>query len=81
MDLVVEGRATRVTDDATLQRLAATYNDQGWPVHVKDGAFVAEYSAPSAGPPPWDLFEITPKVAFGVASAEPNGAMRWRFDR
>jgi hypothetical protein len=35
--------------------------------------------APSAGPPPWYLYEITPRTAFGVATVEPNGATRWRF--
>jgi pyridoxine/pyridoxamine 5'-phosphate oxidase len=79
IDVVVEGTAVRVTDDATLQRLAQRYADQGWPASVKDGAFTAEYSAPSAGPPPWHLYVVTPTVAFGVATAEPYGAMRWRF--
>lgn len=79
LDLVVEGSAVKVTDDATLHRLAKVYADQGWPVTVKDGAFTAPYSAPSAGPPPWDLYVITPKTAFGVATAEPHGATRWRF--
>jgi hypothetical protein len=36
-------------------------------------------SAPSAGPPPWDLYELTPTTVFGLATAEPNGATRWRF--
>ena len=45
----------------------------------KDGAFTARYSAPSAGPPPWDVYVITPKTAFGVATADPQGASRWRF--
>ncbi len=80
IDLVVEGRAARVTDDATLRQLAATYNEQGWPAKVDGTSFTAPYSAPSAGPPPWSLYEITPTVAFGVATAEPYGAMRWRFD-
>ncbi len=79
IDLVVEGVAERVTDDATLQRLAHEYNAQGWDPVVKDGAFTAAYSAPSAGPPPWDLYEITPTSAFGVATADPQGATRWRF--
>ena len=79
LDLVVEGTATRVTDDATLQRLAKVYNAQGWPATVKDGAFTAPYSAPSAGPPPWYLYEFIPTTAFGVATGEPHGAMRWRF--
>jgi hypothetical protein len=80
LDLVVEGSAVKVRDDATLHRLAKAYADQGWPVTVKDGAFTAPYSAPSAGPPPWDLYVITPKTAFGVATAEPHGATRWRFN-
>ena len=79
LDLVVEGTATKVTDGPTLERLAKLYDAQGWPATVKDGAFTAPYSAPSAGPPPWDLYEFTPTTAFGVASAEPFGAMRWDF--
>ena len=79
LDLVVEGSARKVTDGPTLQRLAERYAAQGWPASVKDGAFTAPYSAPSAGPPPWDLYEFTPVTAFGVAGAEPYGAMRWRF--
>ena len=79
LDLVVEGAATKVTDDATLQRLAKLYDAQGWPATVENGAFTAPYSAPSAGPPPWHLYEFTPEAAFGVATAEPFGATRWRF--
>ena len=79
IDLVVEGTAARVTDDATLQRLAAEYKAQGWEPTVKDGAFTAAFSAPSAGPPPWDVYVVTLTTAFGVATAEPFGATRWRF--
>jgi pyridoxine/pyridoxamine 5'-phosphate oxidase len=80
LDLVVEGTATKVTDGPTLERLAERYDAQGWPATAKDGAIVAPYSAPSAGPPPWDLYEFTPSTAFGVATAEPHGATRWRFE-
>jgi nitroimidazol reductase NimA-like FMN-containing flavoprotein (pyridoxamine 5'-phosphate oxidase superfamily) len=79
-DLVIEGRAERVTDDATLERLAKRYADAGWPARVEDGAFTYDYSAPSAGPPPWSLYEVTPTTVFGVLAAEPGGATRWRFD-
>jgi hypothetical protein len=81
LDLVVEGTATWVTDGATLQRLAERYVAQGWPASVGEGATItAPYSAPSAGPPPWRLYAVTPISAFGVATAEPNGATRWRFE-
>jgi hypothetical protein len=80
IDLVIEGRAERITDDATLQRLAKRYAETGWPARVEDGAFTYDYSAPSAGPPPWYLYAITPTTVFGVLSDEPGGATRWRFD-
>jgi hypothetical protein len=80
IDLVVEGMAAKVTEPKTLGRLANRYRDGGWPAEVRDGALVAPYSAPSAGPGPWDLYEVTPVSAVGVASAEPHGATRWRFE-
>jgi pyridoxine/pyridoxamine 5'-phosphate oxidase len=80
LDLAVEGTAVRVTDAPTLQRIAERYAAQGWPAKVSDDAFTAEYSAPSAGPPPWNLYAVAPTTAFGVATAEPWGATRWRFD-
>jgi nitroimidazol reductase NimA-like FMN-containing flavoprotein (pyridoxamine 5'-phosphate oxidase superfamily) len=80
IDLVIEGKAERVTDDETLHRLAKRYAEGGWPATVKDGAFTHEYSAPSAGPPPWDLYVVDPTTVFGVLSDEPGGATRWDFD-
>ena len=80
IDLVVEGTAVRITDRPTLLRLARRYADQGWPASVSGGALTAEYSAPSAGPPPWNLYVVRPTTAFGVATAEPSGATRWQFE-
>jgi hypothetical protein len=80
LDLVVEGEAHRVTDAPTLEAIAAIYRDEaGWPVGVEGDAFTAPYSAPGGGPPPWHLFRLTVHTAFGVATAEPHGATRWRF--
>jgi hypothetical protein len=79
LDLAVEGRAAKVTDQATLERLAQLYAAQGWPARAIDGALTAEYSAPSAGPPPWHLYVVAAQVAFGVATEKPYGATRWRF--
>ena len=78
MDVVLEGVASRVTDAETLERLAASYRVNGWPVKVDGDAFTAEYSAPSAGHPPWYLYRLTIQTAFGVGG-EPAGATRWRF--
>ena len=76
---MVEGEAVKVTDADRLQRLADVYAANGWGPTVRDGAFYHEYSAPSAGPPPWDLYRFTPTTVFGLATAEPSGATRWRF--
>lgn len=43
--------------------------------------FTAPFSAPSAGPPPWHAYRFIFHTAVGVATAEPNGATRWRFTR
>jgi len=79
LDLVIEGDAERVTDTATLEAIAAIYREGGWPVEVEGDAFTAPYTAPSGGPPPWHLFRVTVRAVYGVASAEPHGATRWRF--
>ena len=78
MDVVVEGDASKVTDEATLKDLAERYAAQGWPARAENGALTAEYSAPSAGPPPWYLYVLVPASAYGTATAEPYGATRWR---
>jgi hypothetical protein len=73
-DLVVEGSATRVTED---DRIAAVYRPPGWT--VRDGGLYAEFSAPSAGPPPWNVYELTPTTVLAVGAVEPYGATRWRL--
>ena len=78
-DLVVEGDAVKVTDEAKLKRIAEAYSRQGWKPTVRDGALYAEYSAPSAGPPPWDVYEVRPAAVFALGTAEPYGATRFRF--
>jgi hypothetical protein len=79
LDLVLEGDAHRVTDTATLERVAAVYRTGGWPAEVQGDALTAPFSAPSAGPPPWHLYRLTLNTAFAVAGAEPHGATRWDF--
>jgi pyridoxine/pyridoxamine 5'-phosphate oxidase len=79
LDLVLEGTASKVTDEATVAHLAERYAAQGWPARAEGSAITAEYSAPSAGPAPWNLYVLVPETAYGVATAEPFGATRWRF--
>ena len=79
IDITMEGKATRVTDKATLERIAAHYRSVGWPTTVEKDALTAPYSAPSAGKPPYYLYRFVFDVVVAVAGAEPSGATRWRF--
>jgi len=77
-DLVLEGKAKKVTDKTTLEQVAKAFRTVGWKATVKGGALTAEYSAPSAGPPPWCVYEMVPKTVFAFGTAE-EGATRWDF--
>jgi pyridoxamine 5'-phosphate oxidase-like protein len=79
IDLVLDGTAARVTDPEALERVAAGYRDGGWPAQVQGDAFTAPFNAPSAGPPPWHVYRFTFHAVVGVATKEPYGATRWRF--
>ena len=78
-DVALEGRARRVTDDAELQRLAKVFARGGWAPAVAEGGFTHDFSAPSAGPPPWYVYEFTLEDAYAVMTGQPGGATRWSF--
>lgn len=82
LDLVFEGAARRVTDGPTLERLAKHYREEGgWPAQVEGEGFTAPFTAPSGGPPPWNLYELEIQRVYAVAKVEPYGATRWLFLR
>jgi hypothetical protein len=93
LDLVLEGEARRATDSGTLERVADAYNSKyDWPVTAADGALDAAEGAPTAGPPPFNVYEFTPVAAFGfpgIAGTDEKGLSehgmhsptRWRFER
>jgi hypothetical protein len=78
-DLVIEGTAERVVDADELRTVAEAYNKEGWPAQVDGDAFTAEYSAPSAGPPPWYVYRLTPSTVFAFGTAEPYGATKFEL--
>jgi PPOX class probable F420-dependent enzyme len=80
-DLVAEGVAERVTDPATVAKMVAVWNASGWPAQVDASgqALTAEYSAPSAGPPPWFVYRIALRRATALAVTGTGGATRWTF--
>jgi len=75
----VEGSAEKVTDPATVADLAARWAAEGWPARVDDSgtAITAEYSAPSAGRPPWHVYRLVLTGATALQTVEPGGATRW----
>jgi hypothetical protein len=81
--LVVEGNAAIVRDGATLARAAEGYADKyQWYVRIVDGAFDADYAAPTAGPLPVDLYELVPDRVFGFGTGNTGlewTPTRWRF--
>ncbi len=79
LDVVVEGTAAVVTDPAIVERAAAAYMVKyGWDAEPRDGAFHGE-GAPTAGPPPLDLYRVLPATAFAFGTDESSNATRWRF--
>jgi hypothetical protein len=76
LDVVVEGEAVLVADEARLQRLADAYvakYDDLFVFHVRDGALWIEGSD-DAGL----AFEVRPAKAFGFGKG-PYSQTRWRF--
>ena len=80
-DLVVEGKARQVIDPPTVGAMATRWAAEGWPAQVDETgrALTAEFSAPSAGPPPWFVYRLSPHTATALQTVEPGGATRWRF--
>ena len=69
----------QLVEDPTLEALAALYRASGWPAEVEGTGFTAPFTAPSGGPPPWNLYRLDAHTVYGVATEEPGGATRWRF--
>jgi len=80
-DLVVDGTAERITDVATVAKMAEVWAAGGWPCRVDESgtAITADFSAPSAGPPPWHVYRITARRATALSTIMPGGATRWTF--
>ncbi len=74
LDIVVEGRAARVTDDALLRAVAALWEtkyDGYWRYEVRDGAFHHE-------PGVAHVFEVRPRKVLSFAKGE-FAQTRFRF--
>jgi nitroimidazol reductase NimA-like FMN-containing flavoprotein (pyridoxamine 5'-phosphate oxidase superfamily) len=76
LDVVVEGDAVQVTDDAVLKRIAAAFSgrwDGRWQWEVRDGSFRHQGGGAA------QVFAVTPVRAFAHAKGDPFGATTHRF--
>ena len=76
LDVIVEGTAERVRDEALLRRLADAYvakYGEAWRFEVRDAAFFHEEGGSAL------VFRVAPVTAFGFGKDEPFSQTRWRF--
>jgi hypothetical protein len=77
LDIVIEGEAVRITDEARLRRLAEAYlpkYGRTFVFDVRDGALWIEGSKD-----PGLAFEVRATKAFGFGKGESFSQTRWRF--
>jgi hypothetical protein len=76
LDLVVEGVAVKVGDEAKLQRVADGFPTKypWWHPTVHDGAFYADDHGD-----PRDVISVAPTVVFAFGKEKGFSATRWRF--
>jgi hypothetical protein len=83
LDMVVEGEAARLTDDAGLGRVAEAYLSkygEDWRFAAREGAFFHDPgSLREADPGPAWVYEVSPKRVFGFGKGGPFSQTRWRF--
>jgi general stress protein 26 len=76
LDVIVEGEAVQVTDDARLARAAQAFVnkwDGRWQFTVRDGGFRDEGSQGA------EVFAVTPTKVFAHKKGDPFGATTHRF--
>jgi general stress protein 26 len=77
LDVVVEGDAVRVTDDAVLSRIAGAFTtkwDGRWKFTARDGCFRGLDGSGEAM-----VFSVTPAKVFAHSKGDPFGATRHKF--
>ena len=79
LDVIVEGEAVQVTDDAVLARIAEAFSnkwDGRWQFTVRDGRFRGSDGSGGA-----EVFAVTPVKVFAHSKGDPFGATAHRFSR
>ena len=74
LDVVIEGDAVKVSEEARLRRLAELWKSKyNWDWKVKSGAFRGKDGNVAT------VYEVAPATAFGFAKGATPGQTRWRF--
>lgn len=78
LDLVVEGRASRVRDRSLLDRVAHLLaSEYGWDVAVGDGRVHDAHVQRADASERHDVFEFSPRTALGPATEDTLAPTRW----
>lgn len=89
LDIVIEGAAEPLRDEAVVRHIAEFLNSNNWPVEAR-GDKVHGPHAPTAGPPPYTIYRIVPSRVFGLPGmlgmeqfdpADLPRPTRWDFAR
>jgi nitroimidazol reductase NimA-like FMN-containing flavoprotein (pyridoxamine 5'-phosphate oxidase superfamily) len=80
-DIVAEGTAAITRDEAKVRQLAAFCQAAGWPAEAKGSTLDAPYHAPTTGPAPYDVYEMTLRKVFahGTSDEAVNHCTRYIF--
>ena len=88
LDLIVEGHAKPLDDEAAVKRVAEMLNGNNWPLEAR-GDQVYGPNAPTAGPPPYSIYRMVPSKVFGLPGmlgmekydqGDLPKPTRWEFD-
>ena len=72
-DLIIEGDALRVTDEADLKAVAAQYASKyNWRYEIRDGAFYGEGGRA-------EVYSVAPTTAFSFGKGDTFSQTRYRF--
>jgi hypothetical protein len=80
-DIVAEGSAAITRDEAKVQQLATFCQSIGWPVEATGSILDAPYHAPTTGPAPYDVYEMTLRKVFvlGITDEGINHCTRFTY--
>lgn len=78
-DVTFDGVGRRTRDPAVVAAVAAMYAAVGWPCQADGDVITAPFSAPSAGPGPWQVYRVELLTVVALKTTGDGGATKWWF--